>query len=52
MKTRKQLSFIRLYKLASEYLVFVKATPTTIDSPMFVLRDFLKYVVEHRDDNI
>lgn len=46
------MSLIRLYKLASAYLVEAKVTPTTKDHPMMIMRDYLKYVNEHKNDEL
>lgn len=52
MKKRKQMSLIRLYKLASAFLVESQVTSTTKDHPMMIMRDYLKYVNEHKNDEL
>jgi hypothetical protein len=49
---QKPISLIRLYKLASQFLVEAKVTPNTKNHPMMTMRDYLKYVNEHKNDEL
>lgn len=55
MKKRKQMSLIRLYKLANNWLMnsFDSSRNEIKTSVQFkTITEYLKYVAEHKEDNL
>lgn len=55
MKKRKQISLIRLYKLANNWLMnnFDSSKDEIKSSLQFkTITEYLKYVAEHKEDNL
>ncbi len=49
MKTRKQISIIRLYKLANIFTQNIRTSPT-IEIEYKAITEYLKFINDHKDD--
>jgi hypothetical protein len=52
MKKRKQLSLIRLYKLANDWIITREPNEEENRKRFEVIVDYLKYVAVHKGDNL